>query len=281
MLKAVFFDIDGTLISLRTHLMPESARAAIARVREVGVKTFICTSRSSQFLKNIMEMGLDMDGIVTLAGSHCLDRNLRTISCRPMNPVDVAGAFAYACSTSQPFVGMACDTLYVLKPRDPRVDFLFEVGGLTINDVTGNIVELPNICPDGVVTEEVVEYVKGLGIMQVTAFFRPGAEEEKVLGMMPHSHSERWHPDFIDIAGNEGGKGVGLRMMAAGFGLLPEECMAVGDGKNDILMLKAAGVAVAMGGGAPELKAVADYVTADVDEDGIALALKKYFPDLF
>ncbi|MCQ2143287.1 MAG: HAD-IIB family hydrolase [Bacteroidales bacterium] len=279
MLKAIFFDIDGTLISLRAHVMPESARAAISRVRAAGVRTFICTSRSSQFLKNVMSM--EMDGIVTLAGSHCQTMDLVDIHCQPMDPRDVAEAFAYSRKIGKPVVGMASDTLYVHMPDHPLVDYLFEVGGLSRKDITGNIVEMPDVAPGGVLSEETLNYVESLGIMQVTGFFEPGEEEDRVLSLMPHSHSERWIDTFIDIAGNDGGKGFGLRTMAAHFGILPEECIAVGDGKNDILMLKEAGVAVAMGNAAPELKAVADFVTADVDEDGIFLALKRYFPDLF
>lgn len=279
MLKAVFFDIDGTLVSLKTHELPDSARKAIDRVRRAGVKTFFCTSRSSQFLASVMKLGLEMDGIVTLAGSHCLDKNLNDIHCHPMDPGDVARVFVYAQKTAQPVVGMAAHSLYIFMPEDPRVEFLFEVGGFTSKDITGEICELPVLTTDGVVTEEVIDYVRSLGIMQVAGFFKAGEEEKKVFGLMPHCHSERWHERFIDIAGNEAGKGFGLRTMAAHFGIAPEECMAVGDGKNDILMLEAAGVAVAMGNAAPELKAVADFVTADCDEDGVALALEKYFPE--
>lgn len=275
MLKAIFFDIDGTLISLKTHRMPESARKAIRRVRAAGVRTFICTSRSSQFLANILSM--EMDGVVTLAGAHCQDMNLNDIHCQPMDPHDVAAAVSYAQKLGKPVVCMASDTLYVHLPDHPLVDYLFEVGGLSRQDVTGNIVALPEMDSD----EALLQYVRNLGIMQVTGFYAPGKEEDTVLSLMPHSHSERWIDTFIDIAGNDGGKGFGLRTMAAHFGISPDECMAVGDGMNDRLMLEAAGVAVAMGNAAPALKDMADFVTADCDEDGIAVALGRYFPDLF
>ena len=44
-IKAVFFDIDGTLVSFETHAVPESARRAIERLRERGIKVFISTGR--------------------------------------------------------------------------------------------------------------------------------------------------------------------------------------------------------------------------------------------
>ena len=52
--------------------------------------------------------------------------------------------------------------------------------------------------------------------------------------------------------------------------------MAFGDGENDIPMIKAAGIGVAMENGMPEVKAIADYITSDVKEDGIVAALKHF-----
>ena len=52
--------------------------------------------------------------------------------------------------------------------------------------------------------------------------------------------------------------------------------MAFGDGGNDISMLRHAGIGVAMGNANDNVKAVADYVTTSVDEDGIAHALEQF-----
>ena len=52
--------------------------------------------------------------------------------------------------------------------------------------------------------------------------------------------------------------------------------MAVGDGGNDVAMLRAAGAGVAMGNACDEALAAADYVTASVDDDGIRRALEHF-----
>ncbi len=54
------------------------------------------------------------------------------------------------------------------------------------------------------------------------------------------------------------------------------ETMAFGDGENDIDMIRFAGIGVAMGNGIPALQKAADYVTDDIDEDGIANALHHF-----
>ena len=49
MVKAVFFDIDGTLVSFTTHTIPESTRRALQALRQNGVKVFIATGRPNRY----------------------------------------------------------------------------------------------------------------------------------------------------------------------------------------------------------------------------------------
>ena len=67
--KAVFFDIDGTLGSFRTHRIPQSTLEAVSRLRAEGVKVFIATGRPMPFINNLE--GLEYDGIIESNGAHC------------------------------------------------------------------------------------------------------------------------------------------------------------------------------------------------------------------
>lgn len=71
-------------------------------------------------------------------------------------------------------------------------------------------------------------------------------------------------------------KGSALRTLAAHLGIPIEATMAIGDGINDIPMLREVGLGVAIGGSAPEVQAAADLVTAAFDEDGAARAIERY-----
>ena len=82
--------------------------------------------------------------------------------------------------------------------------------------------------------------------------------------------------DFINVLAPGVSKGKALDTLAAFLGISLAEVMAVGDGPNDISLLTSAGLSIAMGGAPDELKAVADYVTLDVDHNGLAEAINKF-----
>ena len=73
-------------------------------------------------------------------------------------------------------------------------------------------------------------------------------------------------------------KGDGLRRLARLLGIDLSEVMAVGDNLNDLEMLDAAGLGVAMGNAVPEARARADFVTASVDDEGVARAIERFIP---
>ena len=66
---------------------------------------------------------------------------------------------------------------------------------------------------------------------------------------------------------------MGIEKVLAHYGIDRSETMAFGDGENDVDMFRVVGTAVCMGNGCQEAKDAADYVTDDIDNDGIWKAL--------
>lgn len=112
-------------------------------------------------------------------------------------------------------------------------------------------------------------------IYQLSAFLPDDCEEE-FLRRCPGCLAVRWSPDFADILPAGGGKPNGLAEMLKHFGWTKDEAIAFGDGGNDVAMLQYVGLGVAMGNACDAAKAAADYVTADIDKDGIAKALQHF-----
>lgn len=70
-------------------------------------------------------------------------------------------------------------------------------------------------------------------------------------------------------------KGMALLALAQSLGIQPGQVMAIGDSLNDLEMIRAAGVGVAMGNALPEIKAAADHITLSNQEDGVAVVLER------
>ena len=83
-------------------------------------------------------------------------------------------------------------------------------------------------------------------------------------------------PDNIEINAGDAEKGSALLALAQLLGFSREQVMAVGDNGNDVTMLQAAGVSVAVGDGSPEALAAARYVTGPHDQDGLAQAVERF-----
>ncbi len=80
---------------------------------------------------------------------------------------------------------------------------------------------------------------------------------------------------FVNVVDPAVSKGKALEALVKHLGVAMEEVAAIGDGINDIPLLSTAGLAVAMGNASDELKAVADFVTLDVEQGGLAAAVDK------
>jgi hypothetical protein len=73
-------------------------------------------------------------------------------------------------------------------------------------------------------------------------------------------------------------KGVGLHRLAEILGVDPAATMAIGDTENDLSIIRAAGIGVAMGNATDAVKAQADYITSSNEEDGVACAIDRFIP---
>ena len=84
-------------------------------------------------------------------------------------------------------------------------------------------------------------------------------------------------PTNLELNAAGATKGAALAALCRALGLDPLDTAAFGDGTNDVSMLAAAGVGVAMANGAPETRQAADLVTVSNQEDGVALVLDRWF----
>ena len=88
--KALFFDIDGTLVSFKTHRIPDSTVQALTEAKRNGSRIYISTGRPIQFIMNLQQIEHLIDGYVTTNGARCfIGDNTISINAIPHNEVEI------------------------------------------------------------------------------------------------------------------------------------------------------------------------------------------------
>ena len=254
---ALFFDIDGTLVSFKTHEIPASTIFALTQAKANGHKIFISTGRPPLIITNIGAIEHLIDGYVTINGALCFVGN-EVFRCKSIPEDDVQTIVQDAQEKRYGLIIVGEKDVAVL---DPQGD---------VNRIFHDELAVENLN-----LTKPLDVVLGQRILQLTAFF-PEDYEDGLMRRVPGCTSGRWHPEFTDITAKGADKGEGILTMAEHMGLDPQYTMAFGDGGNDTSMIRAAGIGVAMGNALESLKQDADYTTSSVDEDGVQNALKHY-----
>lgn len=255
-IRAVFFDIDGTLVSFKTHEIPSSAKDAIHDIRNRGIKVFIATGRPIPFINNLHD--LEYDGIMSVNGAS-ISLSDGTMICEKIVPKDnIERLIADAKINPMPVV---------FADNEKAIGTNMNAGREVVEEVM-QLLNLP------IPPEHPIEDVLKMNVMQVIAFFTEDKEERIMTEVLSGCDSARWLYSFTDCIAKGTNKATGIDDICRYLGIDITETMAFGDGGNDIAMLKHAGIGVAMGNANEEVKASADYVTDSVDEEGIANVLK-------
>lgn len=253
--KALFFDIDGTLVSFKTHVIPQSAVGALRQAKERGLQIYISTGRPVPFIVNLKQIEDLIDGYITTNGALCLVGN-HTVSTHSIEPADAEAIMAACREWDVSCIVVGEKHIGVLQPK-PIIDEMFRQG-LGLEDFRFDPL-------DEVLTEP---------LLQLTPFFSE-AQEAELMPTLRACTSGRWTPMFVDITHRDADKGKGLVAMTQYLGLDIAETAAFGDGGNDIAILRQAGIGIAMGNAADTVKQNADMVTTSVDEDGVKNAIER------
>jgi len=254
-IKAVFFDIDGTLLSFKTHEVSPSTEEAIAQLQAKGIKTILSTGRAITSIDHVKY--LNFDGYITFNGGYCVSQEGHILLKKTIDPRDIKALLNYA-------------------KQQPLSFSLMSEQEITIHDVTPGIAGMYAHLNLPVPKPVDIENVDPASILQTNIFISPDEEKDFMAGIMPNSLASRWTPLFADVNPAGQSKKVGIDIFCKHFGIDLAHTMAFGDGGNDITMLQHVNLGIAMGNANPEVKAIADYVTDDVDSDGIWNALKHF-----
>lgn len=254
-IAAIFLDVDGTLVSFRTHAVSPSAREALRKAHARGVRLYIATGRAAGDLEPLA--GIPYDGVVALNGARCVAADGRVVGSSPIPQADFERSLALAAQFGFP-VALELDD------------------GVFVDRVTPEVERLAHMVAHPVPVQTDLKALFARGDCCQMCFYFDEQTQQRVMASLPGLTASRWCDLFADINAAGIDKATGMRVFCAdaGFGL--SQTMAFGDGGNDVAMLRAAGIGVAMGNACAEALAAADYVTADIDDDGLRRALEHF-----
>ncbi len=243
--RAVLFDVDGTLLSFKTHAVAESSIIALNKLADRGIMRILATGRPMYELQGI-DTSL-FDAFVLFNGQYCI-LNGEVIVDTPISSKTVKAAVEQVDQGLYPCLFMEGERAYA----SPKNESFHKLEALIGSEF-----------PEG-------DYHEALSnpVYQLNAYIAPG-QEHILTDVMDDIKWTRWSEYFIDVMPACGGKEKGIAEMFKRLDIKPEQAVAFGDGGNDVGMFELVGHGVAMGNATEELKSVAQSVTEDLDHNGI------------
>ena len=265
-MKALFFDLDGTLLDSGKKI-PASAVEALTAARSKGVKVFVCTGRS---LRVDRMLGWNQEVTLFDGGVYCngacihLDGEVRYVCIDPQAVCAVLTEAGRHEDVHVSLNGEGAEHAFNFVPPDSMMD----PWGITPENVHPLDDAAINHCTKMLVFYK--ELVNSTRKLPEDLFPRLQAACGDRATMYLTDQGAT-----IQVVSRESSKRAGIERVRAALGLEKEEIAVFGDDLNDLEMLSAYPVSIAMGNGVEAVKDAAKYVTLPNDEGGIAYALKE------
>lgn len=271
-IRLIATDMDGTFLDDDKNI-PEENLKALAECAACGIEIVPATGRT---LGGVPETIKNLPGVryaIVTNGAVVVDLKENKIidSCR-----------------MEPELAVKIMEMAKASPDEIMYDVYMEGIGYTTAEFYGNIerfVSTAGLAAHVRRTRKIVldniAYIteRNIPVDKINMFFRDQDARERMrrtLKEVPGILVSSSIPTNLEINAAGADKGSALLRLAAYLGLRREMTMGFGDGENDISMMAAAGIGVAMKNGEESVKAAADYVTITNNEAGVAAAIRRF-----
>lgn len=246
----IFLDIDGTIRGESDEALQKNL-ATIQQVRLLGHKVFVNTGRATSYMPKELNVSKNFDGVISGAGA-VVTMDGRVLFKKLMPYKTVKNACEVFATAAVPCVLEGERDIYYFGNIEGAEENWIKLDKSSFGKVLALDTPIEKFTVLGQVSDKIIDALK---------------PEVVVLQ----------HPHYGEIILNDCSKSKAMEIVADELDLTMSSCIAMGDSMNDFDMIKAAGIGVAMGNAIDEIKAIADFVTRDVDEAGVSEALCRIF----
>lgn len=273
MIKAIFVDMDGTLLGKSQVAVSARNMAALQAALDKGIHVIPCTGRVYDMLPPQLLTQQGLRYFVTGHGARVYDRDLNTSIYEDLIPAEQAARILELLEGKGLYNEIAAEgTIYLEKSVADNLDISLvpEHHIWYVRDNCYTAVEKPSA------------YFRdnGIGVEKMNIYNIPAALQQQVFdditatGFIRHTRGAAG-PN-LEFSAKSKDKAKAMDVLLAELGLDYKDCFAIGDSSTDFDVIKACGIGVAMGNAPEDIKAVAGYITAHNTDDGFALALEKF-----
>ena len=274
-IKLVALDLDGTLFDNSSRISKRNL-TAIRSITDKGIHVVISTGRPFEGIPFDQIKGTGINYAITANGSGIYE--ISTGKCLYENAMDEE---------------LVTPILNFLLTRDIHMDaFIGGKGYTPIQCVeTAQKLTVPSSIKNYIITtrtrlDNILQFIheNQLKVQKMTLNFYPAADGtlidretvRKFLVSNPSITTVCGGYNNLEFTRADANRGVGFRNLAEILGVNPDATMAIGDTENDLAIIEAAGIGVAMGNATDAVKARADYVTTTNTKDGVAAAIEHF-----
>jgi Cof subfamily protein (haloacid dehalogenase superfamily) len=276
--KLIAIDLDGTLLSPTGKVTPRTIEA-IRGVLRAGLRVCFATGRNYTESRSVLDLVGHDDAAVFVGGAIVIDTQTHATLHRTLMSPNLAR------EVSQFFESHGQAVLALQDTAHAGVDYLI-TGKFKPNAATSKWIELTRATvqfPESL-GDHPHDHTIRLGIVAPASETQPlVASLEEKFGPRIASHSisvPMFNVEVVEVFDPAVNKWQGILHVARRHNIAGEEIIAIGDDVNDLPMLKAAGLGVAMGNARPAVQAVAKKVIGHHGEEGLAIFLEELLAEI-